>query len=136
MGNPAFGCTVTQVPMTLSKRRHRQSLSLQLEQVGHLESIKSCEKKKSASLASSPRVTEEKTIASFLGAKQVTRRKPSSLSGTEDYLKSVELSGGVSSAEDRKPTSFNPFRGQYVRPVLAFRDSLIDVLYLALSDTR
>lgn len=107
MGNPSSGCTV-QVPMSLSKRRHRQSLSLQLEQLGN---INSWEKKKSASAVSSPKVNEEKSIASFLGSKQVTRRKPSSLCGTEEYLKGIELNGGASS--DRKPTSFNPFRGWY-----------------------
>ncbi|KAG0627730.1 hypothetical protein M758_2G223900 [Ceratodon purpureus] len=110
MGNPTTACTV-QVPMTLSKRRHRQSLSLQLEQVGQLGSINTCEKKKSASLESSPRVTEEKSIASFLSGKQVPSRKPSSLSGSEDYVEGTDLTRGISTTEDKKTTSFNPFRG-------------------------
>jgi len=97
--------------MSLSKRRHRQSLSLQLEQLGQLGSINSSEKKKSASALSSPKVKEEKSASSFLGSKPVARRKQSSLCGTEEYLKGIELHGGASS--DRKPTSFNPFRGCY-----------------------
>lgn len=97
MENPTAVCTL------------RPSLSLQIEQLGHQESG-NCDVKRASSAMGCSKVTEEKSVSSFLVAKQSRSRKPSSLTGTEDYLRRIDVVVEGSSS-DRKAMSFNPFRG-------------------------
>ncbi|XP_073389940.1 uncharacterized protein [Physcomitrium patens] len=111
MGNPSSGSKV-QTTMSLPKGRHRQSLSvggasLQLEKYDRLSSSE-----RISSTVLSPRTTEEKAIAAFLGDKKTKRRTRSSLGGSEEFIKGFsELNGVALAAEERKPLGTIPFRG-------------------------
>ncbi|XP_024370129.1 uncharacterized protein [Physcomitrium patens] len=111
MGKPISGNTA-QAPISLSGGKRQQSLSmvsLQFEQLGQLGSI-DCGKRTSVSALNSPKVID-KSLSSFLGARQGLWRKPSSLSGTEEFLKGLELDGGASSTDqDMKFPSLHIFR--------------------------
>lgn len=100
MGNPTSNCTV-QARLSSLKEKQLQSLSmtpLRLEQPGQLGSI-NYEKSSSVRALNSPEATEQRSLAS-------------SLRGTDDYAKSLDLVGRSSSMDShRKPTSANAFRG-------------------------
>jgi len=99
--------------MSLSKGRHRPSLSAGASlQVEKLEKLSGNEKLSSGTL--SPRTTEEQYIAAFLGDKKLKRRTQSSLRGSEDFTKGLELNGVVLGAEERKPLSSISFRGNWL----------------------
>lgn len=112
MGNPTSGLTV-QTTMSVSKGRHRQSrsvASLQLEKLSQQESRCNSHEKMSTGTFS-PRATEENSIASFLGDKKMKRRTRSSLGGSDEFVKGLELHGLALLTEEKKPMSFNPFKG-------------------------
>lgn len=113
MGNPSSGSKV-QTTMSLPKGRHRPSLSagasLQVEKLAQIEKLSSNEKLSSGT--SSPRTTEEQYIAAFLGEKKMKRRTQSSLRGSEDFSKGLELNGVALGAEERKPLSSMSCRGK------------------------
>lgn len=115
MGNPTSGLTV-QTTMSVSKGRHRQSrsvASLQLEKLSQQESRCNSNEKISTGTFS-PRATEENSIASFLGDKKIKRRTRSSLGGSEEFVKGLELHGVALLTEEKKPMSFNPFKGDFL----------------------
>lgn len=115
MGNPSLGSKV-QTTMSLPKGRHRPSLSLgsslESKLAPHEKLSRSVEKQLASSTTVSPRKTEEKSIAAFLGDKKVKRRTRSSLGGSEEFIKGFELNGVAMAAEERKPLSSIPFRGK------------------------
>lgn len=111
MGNPSSGAKV-QMTTSLSTGRHRQSLaaaSIQLEKLSQQERFGSNDKPSSGTL--SPRLTEDKSIAAFLGDKKTKRRTRSSLGGSEEFIKGLELNTATLSTEERKPVLI-PYRGK------------------------
>lgn len=125
MGNPTSGLTV-QTTMPVSKGRHRQSrsvASLQLEKLSQQESRCNSNEKISTGTFS-PRATEENSIASFLGDKRIKRRTRSSLGGSEEFVKGLELHGVALLTEEKKPMSFNPFKGDFLLSLLVDKNLL------------